>query len=389
MNIGSCHTSTTDPCVEYIAIDEPKRSSAYVINSNSTDVLSDANELARYRGWYRFVSAAGGEMASEDDVDPYHCGTVFPLYLDGSHPTVQDGIVSMNACADIAHLRCAKTYAIEVKNCSTFYVYNLVQPSSDGEAYCAGSELRCEEGYISPNGNFTPGCTGSYHTNATDPCVEYVAIDEPKRSSAYVINRNSTDVISDANELARYRGWYRFVSAAGGEMASEDDVGPYHCGTVFPLYLDGSHPTVEDGIVSRIACADIVHLRCANTYAIEVKNCSTFYVYNLVQPRSDGEAYCAGSELRCEEGYISPNGNFTPGCTDLDECRTGVHKCAHLCVNTKGSYYCECRDGHQLSDDNKTCRPVPSPSEENGGKLVTCNPSLVVVIWLLIQSILE
>ena len=34
---------------------------------------------------------------------------------------------------------------------------------------------------------------------------------------------------------------------------------------------------------------------------------------------------------------------------DIDECANS-QSCEHICVNTDGSYYCECDDGYELHD---------------------------------------
>ena len=43
---------------------------------------------------------------------------------------------------------------------------------------------------------------------------------------------------------------------------------------------------------------------------------------------------------------------------DLDECNStsGGHKCAHICVNTVGSYACACRTGYKLEMDGFACK---------------------------------
>ena len=33
---------------------------------------------------------------------------------------------------------------------------------------------------------------------------------------------------------------------------------------------------------------------------------------------------------------------------DVDECGDGSHNCSQICVNTPGSYYCNCQRGFQL-----------------------------------------
>ena len=49
----------------------------------------------------------------------------------------------------------------------------------------------------------------------------------------------------------------------------------------------------------------------------------------------------------------------TCSCVDIDECRRGLHDCVGArmqCVNTPGSYFCECPDGYQLDDFLKRCQ---------------------------------
>ena len=38
---------------------------------------------------------------------------------------------------------------------------------------------------------------------------------------------------------------------------------------------------------------------------------------------------------------------------DIDECQTNV--CRHICINTKGSFYCECQPGKTLMPDKRSC----------------------------------
>ncbi len=39
---------------------------------------------------------------------------------------------------------------------------------------------------------------------------------------------------------------------------------------------------------------------------------------------------------------------------DRNECMLS-HYCMHRCVNTAGSYHCECKDGYQLARNNHSC----------------------------------
>ena len=44
--------------------------------------------------------------------------------------------------------------------------------------------------------------------------------------------------------------------------------------------------------------------------------------------------------------------------TDIDECSStpGGHKCAHICVNTVGSFACACRTEYRLENDGLACK---------------------------------
>ncbi|XP_029108951.1 collagen and calcium-binding EGF domain-containing protein 1 isoform X1 [Scleropages formosus] len=45
-----------------------------------------------------------------------------------------------------------------------------------------------------------------------------------------------------------------------------------------------------------------------------------------------------------------------PYCLDIDECANkNKTVCSQICINTPGSYRCECEKGHFLEDDGKTC----------------------------------
>ncbi|KAM7538912.1 hypothetical protein Aperf_G00000048657 [Anoplocephala perfoliata] len=40
---------------------------------------------------------------------------------------------------------------------------------------------------------------------------------------------------------------------------------------------------------------------------------------------------------------------------EFDECKTNKHGCSHICVNTLGSYRCQCEIGYELHPDGKHC----------------------------------
>ncbi|XP_029057419.1 epidermal growth factor-like protein 7 isoform X3 [Monodon monoceros] len=62
--------------------------------------------------------------------------------------------------------------------------------------------------------------------------------------------------------------------------------------------------------------------------------------------------------------------------TDVDECRAGRGGCPQRCVNTVGSYWCQCREGHSPPVDGALCLPgrgaprvAPNPATGVGSEV--------------------
>ena len=87
-------------------------------------------------------------------------------------------------------------------------------------------------------------------------------------------------------------GWYRFVGAAGTKMPTTH-VPAYRCGTGLPGWLDGAHPTVEDGEVFRKVCFTRHSDSCRYTKNIFVKNCGSYFIYRLIKPPDCDLRYCS------------------------------------------------------------------------------------------------
>ena len=91
-----------------------------------------------------------------------------------------------------------------------------------------------------------------------------------------------------------HKDWYRFTGAAGSEMP-QSCVPTYHCGTHAPGWLNGEHPTVADGIVTREVCYHWSNNCCRWKNNIRIRNCGKFYVYELVKPPACSLRYCGTS----------------------------------------------------------------------------------------------
>ena len=91
-----------------------------------------------------------------------------------------------------------------------------------------------------------------------------------------------------------HKDWYRFTGAAGSEMP-QSCVPTYHCGTHAPGWLNGEHPKVADGIVTREVCYHWSNNCCRWKNNIRIRNCGKFYVYELVKPPACSLRYCGTS----------------------------------------------------------------------------------------------
>ena len=65
----------------------------------------------------------------------------------------------------------------------------------------------------------------------------------------------------------------------------------------------------------------------------------------------------------CPIGYLQRN---TGECVDEDECDFYT-SCQHSCVNTEGSFHCECNEGYELVDDGYSCDDFNECHILNGG----------------------
>lgn len=126
--------SGSDPCKNYKAIDDPYRSIAYKLKPGDV-AICDYNLP---KGWYRFTSDVGG-MMPETSPASYYCGTVAPVWIKGTHPTVINETKSVTACTKIFRESCKVKKTIRIKKCKGYFVYLLRKTFGCSMAYCAGN----------------------------------------------------------------------------------------------------------------------------------------------------------------------------------------------------------------------------------------------------------
>ena len=66
-----------------------------------------------------------------------------------------------------------------------------------------------------------------------------------------------------------------------------------HCGTLAPVWMNGTHPTVKDGIFNRTVCGTYDHGCCQYKHTIQVRQCpGPFYIYKFGRLPSCTLAFC-------------------------------------------------------------------------------------------------
>lgn len=147
--------------------------------------------------------------------------------------------------------------------------------------YCS-SDLFCHFDVIS---------TG---TLGLDPCGNYTVLDNAWRATTNII---STVYLCDRN--VNWVGWYRLFLNGQSAQMSETCVNSYSCSTHATLWINGHHPKMEDGVVTRDVCGNWNGNCCTfKSTPINVKACpGQFYVYEIKSPISCSLAYCASKYI--------------------------------------------------------------------------------------------
>ena len=123
-------------CKSYKALNQADRAVGYYKNPNSNvkcDGRAPDNIVAA--AWYRMIGASGDQIP-ESCPRQWSCGTHAPGWLSGKHPTVLEGVVTQKVCYHWSSGCCTWHNNIKIRNCSSYYVYELVKPPVCSLRYC-------------------------------------------------------------------------------------------------------------------------------------------------------------------------------------------------------------------------------------------------------------
>ncbi|CAL1528874.1 unnamed protein product [Lymnaea stagnalis] len=157
----------------------------------------------------------------------------------------------------------------------------------------------------------------------------------------------------------------QYESICGGEITKEDGF------LSSPNYPDDYRPqkncvwkiTVEEGlhVALKFQSFDIEnHDGCVYDY-LEVRDGPTEQsplVGKYCGYRIPEDIKSSGRHLYVKfssDGSVQKAGFFARFVKEFDECNDENHGCDHVCINTLGSFRCECRIGYELHYDGKRC----------------------------------
>ena len=121
-----------------------------------------------------------------------------------------------------------------------------------------------------------------------DGCTNYTVLSEEDRALG------NAQPPHNRNDMGLVTGWYRF-QGADGDRILDKCVFKNRCGTEYHLWLNGTHPTITEGVVTRTVCYSDRHHCCFVRNFIKVKNCSSYYVYELPRTIYHSSRYCGNA----------------------------------------------------------------------------------------------
>ncbi|XP_074622578.1 uncharacterized protein LOC141880862 isoform X5 [Acropora palmata] len=154
----------------------------------------------------------------------------------------------------------------------------------------------------------TPGVSASAMIQLPPPgCSNHSYLEDSERRQGFY---NGYDGYYQCDNNLAF-GWYRFRGAAGTQMPTKC-VGRNRCSTHAPGWLNASHPSVEDGIVTAKVCFHWTSGCCTWSTNIRVLNCGGFYVYELRPPPGCHLRYCGNGGSNQSTTTSSPQTSPTP-----------------------------------------------------------------------------
>lgn len=141
---------------------------------------------------------------------------------------------------------------------------------------CLADTATCTNTY----GTYRCACNHGYEGDGKTKC-EMLAPECQSYQSLTEANRKVTyQTVSSKCDRLIGPGWFRFQGDAGTKMPTSCPP-RWRCDTRAPGWINGEHPTVADGKVTRKVCFHWSSNCCYWFTNIDVRNCGPYYIYYL------------------------------------------------------------------------------------------------------------
>ena len=214
-----------------------------------------------------------------------------------------------------------------------------------------------------------------FYTNCQHSCVNTEGSFHCDCDEGYELaddQHNCTDV----NECHQMNG--------GCEFGCRNTIGSYQCYCYYGLELtnnthcgDEIHYILVQGIENkdyRFACYGDYNLSITNFTCGNIPPTSTTTTMSATVMTTNVTTITTTTTIPsgCPMGYVE---HYSGECVDEDECDFYTN-CQHSCVNTEGSFYCDCYEGYELADNLYNCTDVNECHQQNGGCEFGCRNTI-------------
>ncbi|XP_063442417.1 von Willebrand factor D and EGF domain-containing protein-like [Mytilus trossulus] len=275
-------------------------------------------------GWYRIYSDNGGDMPTTQLPGTKYCGTMNPIWLNGTLPKFVDGNMTIEACIQTNQSVCEESIYIVTRNCDGYNVYYL-RPTPANSSYCFGSgPVHCIAS-MSSETEYYPGCSSNFPTNSisvevealltegeifpipnVDPTPSLIPIfkcvfeDQSNETYFYdvywlicgnviknnnnLLFKNITDaiVLKEMDWHDKYKMNMEVKCAIRMRNSNESTPGPYVYSPVFKagLYPDKYYYTITEGESFNITFTSTVPVGCISSHPDLRSQCEqNFYIF--------------------------------------------------------------------------------------------------------------
>jgi cysteine-rich repeat protein len=171
-------------------------------------------------------------------------------------------------------------------------------PGSCADAFCGDgfhhlNDEECDDGNNQSNDGCTPQCIAEFDQQCNQA---YSTMDEADRLDSFNDGNSNVEFCDrpGGSQSTDWNGpgWYRLAANGGTGRMPEGVPVAYDCGTDAPGWLNGTHPSVADGVVDRQVCFNWSNNQCNWNSAVKVVNCANFYLYEFPEAPACALRYC-------------------------------------------------------------------------------------------------